>query len=181
MQLHGRHYKNKAELCSKAFCVKDRLRLFEAVVSPVALYACSTWALKKGMEKDLHATWRRMLRYIFGIHRFRPAGAEPGAWPNFLQRAARKVKELAAKFGAESWAKTYRRRKWRFAGRLARVNDERWCRRVLHCQPESQRSRQRPLTRWSDQLVHSAGGSWIEIAADPEYWTILEEGFVNAL
>ena len=55
-------HKNKAELCSKFYCLVDRLRLFDAVVTPVVLYACSTWALKKSREKKLHTEWRRMLR-----------------------------------------------------------------------------------------------------------------------
>ena len=97
---------------------------------------------------------------------------------DFVQRSAHKVDELAAKLGLESWVQTYRRRKWRFAGRLARLEDGRWSHKILNWQPESHRSRQRPLTRWSDQLTKYAGGNWMEIAVDTAHWSALEEGFV---
>ena len=81
----------------------------------------------------------------------------------------------------ENWLHLHRRRKWRFAGRVARSEDGRWSRRILDWQPVSSRSRQRPLTRWTDQLAQYAGGNWIEIAIDTAYWSALEEGFVLKL
>ena len=36
----GAFHKHKAELCSKFYCFVDRLKLFNAVVTPVVLYAC---------------------------------------------------------------------------------------------------------------------------------------------
>ena len=59
-------HKHKAELCSKHCPTNDRLRLFQAVVTPVVLYACATWALTAQLEDKLHATWRNMLRYVYG-------------------------------------------------------------------------------------------------------------------
>ena len=171
-------HKNKAELCSKSYCLADRLRLFEAVITPVALYACSAWGLKKSMEKKLRTAWRRILRYVFRIHRLNLPDSGPEPWIEFVQRSAHKVDELAAKHNLESWVQTYHRRKWRFAGRLARIEDGRWSRKILDWQPESSRSRQRPLTRWSDQLTQYAGGNWMEIAIDTVHWSALEEGFV---
>ena len=59
--------------------------------------------------------------------------------------------------------------------------DGRWSQKVLDWEPASVRSRQRPLTRWSDQLAQFAGGNWQQVAVDPAFWRTLEEGFfVNA-
>ena len=171
-------HKHKAELCTKTYCLPDRLRLFNAVVTPVVLYACSTWALKTGMERQLRTAWRRMLRYVFGIHRLNAADGSPEPWVEFVQRAAHKVEELALKFGIESWVEQQRRRKWRFAGRLARLDDGRWSKIVLNWTPAGVRNQQRPRTRWADQLAQFAGGSWQEVASDPATWQALEEGFV---
>ena len=102
----------------------------------------------------------------------------PRTMGRVVQRAAHKVEELAAKFNVESWVRTQRRRKWRFAGRLARLSDGRWSQKVLDWEPASVRSRQRPLTRWSDQLAQFAGGNWQQVAVDPAFWRTLEEGFV---
>ena len=163
---------------SMFYCLVDRLRLFDAVVTPVVLYACSTWALKKSMEKKLHTEWRRMLRYIFRVHRRTSPDGIPEPWVDFVQRATHRLEELAAKFKVESWVRTQRRRKWRFAGRLARLSDGRWSQKVLDWEPASVRSRQRPLTRWSDQLAQFAGGNWQQVAVDPAFWRTVEEGFI---
>ena len=176
-------HKHKAELCSKFYCLADRLKLFNAVVTPVVLYACSTWALKKTMENKLHATWRRMLRYVFRTHRLKHVAPDSGPepWVDYVRRTAHLVDDLAAKAGVESWVRTFRRRKWRFAGRLARVNDDRWSWKVLSWVPQSHRSWQRPRTRWSDSLAQFAGGNWSEVASDAAYWCALEHGFVENL
>ena len=53
--------KHKAELCFNCFLHQERLSLFDAVVIPAVLYACSTWALTQSIAI------RRMLRFVFRI------------------------------------------------------------------------------------------------------------------
>lgn len=55
--------KHKSELCCKHYCLRDRIKLFNATVTPAVLYASSTWALTKKMESKPQVTWRRMLRH----------------------------------------------------------------------------------------------------------------------
>ena len=45
-------HKHKAELCSPAYRLEDRVRLFDAVVTPVELYGASTWVLLKDMGRQ---------------------------------------------------------------------------------------------------------------------------------
>ena len=114
-------------------------------------------------------------------------GARPGEdgglepWVDYVQRTAHLVDDLADKTGVENWLKTFRRNKWRFAGRLARVTDGRWSLRVLDWIPTSQRSWQRPQRRWSDSLAQFVGGDWMKAASDAAQWSALEEGFVENL
>ena len=61
----GSFHEHKSELCSKHYSLKDRVKLFEAVVTPTALYGASTWTLKLDMVKQLKTAWRKMLRYVF--------------------------------------------------------------------------------------------------------------------
>ena len=61
----GSFHKHKSELCSKVYSINDRVRLFEATVSPTLLYGCATWALTAAMESSLKVLWRRMFRYVF--------------------------------------------------------------------------------------------------------------------
>ena len=126
------------------------------------LYWCSTWALKKGDERKLLTTWRRMLRYVFRIHRRRALGSQgaPEDWIDFVRRSAHSVDALATRLGMENWQCLSRRKKWRFAGRVACLEDGRWTKKILDWTPSYGlgRSRQRPKTRWIDPLVKYAGG-----------------------
>ena len=58
-------HKHTAELCSKFYRLRDRVKLFDAVVSPAVLYGSSAWALTQSMEISLKTVRRRMLRYVF--------------------------------------------------------------------------------------------------------------------
>ena len=82
--------------------------------------------------------------------------------------------------GMEDSGTLYRRRKWRFAGRVARKNDGRWSTQMLHWMPPTVAGRRpgRPLTRWTDDIVAMCGGDWTEHALDVELWRALEDGFV---
>ena len=133
------------------------------------------------METQLHTAWRRMLRYVCRLHRLTVPDGSSESWIDFVQRTAHKVEELAVQFGIESWVVQQRRRKWRFAGRLANLTDGRWSRKVIEWIPAGLRNRQRPLTRWSDSFVQFAGGNWMQIASDPAHWSALEQGFVENL
>ena len=147
------------------------------------LYGSSVWALMAALEKQLKTTWRRVLRYVFRIHRRKagPQGCDAETWVEFVKRSARTVDSMANFHGIENWALAYRRRKWRFAGRLARQNDDRWSAKLLEWQPchGLGRSRGHPRTRWADQIEALAGGNWKETANDKSHWDALEEGFVQ--
>ena len=51
-------HKHKRELRSKFYAVEDEAKLFEAVVTPTALYGCAAWAMTRGMCQTLEVTRR---------------------------------------------------------------------------------------------------------------------------
>lgn len=55
--------------------------------------------------------------------------------------------------------------KWRWAGHIARVLDDRWTKKILEWRPRDSayRSRERPPTRWTDDIKRVAG-NWIQAA-----------------
>ena len=173
-------HKHKAELCGPSYRLHDRVRLFNSVVSPVVLYGSAVWALKLDMENRLRTAWRRMLRYVFRVHR-RPVDGttEMEPWVDFVQRAARRVETMAEQYGLESWVQTHRRMKWRLAGKLVRQTDCRWSKMLLDWRPASDRGRGRPKLRWTDHLERYAGGNWRQLAHDEGQWNYLENGFAN--
>ena len=164
------------ELCSKHYTLHDRCRLFDATVTPTLLYGCAAWALTAKMEQALKTQRRKMLRYVFRLHRRRDE-----AWVQYVQRSAHDVDIVAEKQGMRDWVATYRLRKWRFAGALARKNDNRWSSLLMSWKPAdgAGRARARPFTRWSTDFDTFAGGSWIEHAKDEAAWAANEDLFAK--
>ena len=121
-----------------------------------------------------------MLRYVFGIFRNKCDGGDED-WVEYLRRANRKIEEISTEPELQDWVELQRRRKWQLAGKVARATDNRWSHLVLDWRPHfgHGRSPGHPATRWTDQLEGFAGGTWMAIAADPEHWEYLENGFVT--
>ena len=172
-------HKHKGELCGKFCKLEDRLKLFESVGSPVVLYGAPVWALTKSMEKQLHTTWRKMLRYVFRLHRRNLTGCEEESWIDYLQRTARRAETLATLHGLDNWVHKYREKKWHFARRVAAHTDGRWSNVVLNWRPNMGVGRYpgRPFTRWLDCIENFAGGNWRDI--DEDQWRALEDGFIT--
>ena len=172
--------KHRSELCCKLYPLRDRIRLFDAVITPAVLYASSTWALTRKMELKLQVTWRRMLRYIFRIYRRKTEGVQED-WVEYMHRATQRIKQLSDELGMMTWVEMHRREKWRLAGKLVRTTDDRWSRLVLDWQPYSGvgRTQGHPCTRWTDQLENFAGGDWKKHAEDEVSWSIYEDAFVQ--
>ena len=175
-------HRNKAELRSQPHRLKDPLRLFSAVITPVVLYGSSAWALTQVMEAQLRAVWRKMLRYVLCIHSCNEHHT-PEDWVDFIKRATHRIEAVAQEHRIENWVRQYRRKKWRMAGRLATAEDGRWSQKILTWRPLSGAGRcpGRPKLRWADALERYAGGDWVSTAADPSQWRLLEDGFVNAI
>ena len=171
-------HKHKGELCNRYYRTSDRVRLFDAVVSPTVLYGSSAWALTQVMEDKLRVTWRKMLRYVFCLHR-RSSESCAEDWVDYMQRSAHQVETMARKHGLKDWVATYRRKKFNFAGQVARRTDDRWSKLAIEWLPHGGvgRSRGRPFTRWSDDLVKYAGGDWQNYTKDVAFWTLAGEAY----
>ena len=94
------------------------------------------------------------------------------AWAKELKSGNHRMKD---------WIAESRRRKWRFAGEVARKTDGRWTKTILSWKPcfGFGRAPGRPKTRWSNDLVQFAGDLWQNVAEDGHFWACLEEGFVT--
>ncbi|GBP15081.1 Putative uncharacterized transposon-derived protein F52C9.6 [Eumeta japonica] len=72
------------------------------------------------------------------------------------------------------------KRKWQWAGHVARMTDKRWTTRVTQWKgPPGKRRRGRPLARWEEDLKILAGSDWYSIAQDRQNWASLEEAFTQ--
>ena len=162
---------------SRAYAFHLKAKLFEAVVSPVALYGCPSWTLTSKMEDQLRTTKRRMLRLMSGTRRH-----PQETWVEYIKRATAEAERRMMELNFVCWVDAYRCRKWRFVAKAVRATDGRWSKRLLNWNPHFRcwpcRSVGHPQLRWEDSFARIAGGDWLSIAAS-EVWPVLEHGFVT--
>ena len=84
------------------------------------------------------------------------------------------------------WTEEVHRRIFQWAGRTARVNDERWTRELLSWSASGARKRGRSKFRWTDTLNkcfkqgrQATNEFWLELARDEELWATLENDYGN--
>lgn len=184
----------KSELCGRVVRLSSRLRLFNAMVTPTFLYGSGTWTVTAERERKIRTAQRRMLRWILGSGRKPLAPSENNdseyddisepeeiegeadmteeSWLDWIRRTTKVAEEHLHKSGLDDWVTAVGRKKWRWAGHLARRSDGRWDRRLLTSSPlEGRRNRGRPCKRWSsdlDEFFQTKAGyprnSWIEVA-----------------
>ena len=184
------------ELTNKKTNLYDRLRLFEAVVTPCALYASGSWSLKRQDEQKLNVAQRRMLRAILGKGRRRveqedtstsPDVSSDGthsdlssddegqleSWTDWLHRTTAEVRTSLSKLRIDEWGAAARKRQWKWASSVVQHSAERWTARILHWQPsEGVRQVGRPRLRWIDP-IQSFAQHWTGLTDDNDSWMYL--------
>ena len=168
--------KFKPALCSSKLGFGAKMKLFEAVVTPVALYGCASWTLTSAMGTALKTVWRRMLRMMLGMRR-----ATDEDWIEYAQRATHVAEDLASKAGKKDWALQQKLQKWKVAGEVARSTANRWSTRLLQWRPMFRCTPRRkvghPCARWDDCIVKAVGGNWPELAKDFPLWSQMSDGY----
>ena len=75
--------------------------------------------------------------------------------------------------------RTWKSYKWKWAGHIARLKDNRWTKRCTEWQPRrGKRSRGWPSRRWQDDITEKEGTTWIRKATDKRQWKTLMEGYI---
>ena len=164
------------------------MRLFNVVVTPSALHGSGSWTMTREREKLLQVAQHRMLRLICGVHRRKHDDDSIESWIDWLKRATSFAEEAFANSGGEFWIVGQRRRKWRWAGKVARLSDRRWTMQTLDWNPVGgRRGVGRPALRWDDAIVAYFAGlsglaniDWYLCAQDEEAWNEHEEPFCNS-
>ena len=215
----------KEELTGKHYSINDRLRLFHGTVTPTVLYGCETWALSTELEHRLQKTQRQMLRMILRVPRrvihahtdTESSGTSDESqdaiedstenlepWVDWIKRSTHEAERRMKELKLEDWVSLHRRRKWKWARRVAISELPNWSRRALtwepgHRIPGSSYNRRvgRPKLRWTDdirrhvyQKVYNATAphslharldhvTWMHHAHDTNLWDELEESFVQ--
>lgn len=192
------------ELTDKEYPLKSRMKLFNSVVTPSALYGCGAWTMTKERELLLKTTQRKMLRKVLGAKRRciemdhssiddieampddEPLEEQFESWVEWLKRVTIESEERFVSVGGQDWIVEQRRRKWQWAGHICRRTDGRWSRLLLDWLPHGHRKRGHPETRWKDVLIHFfkqgmgegvTDDFFMYQALDKTIWDELEEAF----
>jgi hypothetical protein len=168
----------RSELTGKCYDLERRLKILKAVVQPTLLYGCTCWALTRAREHLIRTTQRVLMRKIIGTKRWMIDG-ELEEWVDWIIQATDETAKMMCKFDVQDWVEEAHRRRFRWAGHVARRDDGRWSRQALTWSISGSRSRGRPVTRWIDSIrkfIDTVWPSEDEAATDITFWMILAEG-----
>ncbi|GFS14726.1 endonuclease-reverse transcriptase [Elysia marginata] len=108
-------------------------------------YGCQTWSMTKAVGQKLRVAQRAMEGRMLGL------------------KLTDKIscKEIRNKTQVSDIAQYIAKQKWKWAGHVARLQDNRWTLRVTEWQPRNgKRSRGRQARRWRDDIVRTMGNTW---------------------
>ena len=111
----------------------------------------------------------RVLRKVFGPKR----DEVTGEWRKLHDE------ELNDLYPLTNIVRVVKSRRMRWAGHVARIEEDRVVQRVLVGKPEGKRPLERPSHRWEDNIkmdlqeVGGGRGDWMELAQDSERWRAL--------
>ena len=136
-------------------------KVFNQCVLPAMAYGCQTWSLTKALVKKLETSQRAMERRMLNVKledRIRNTTIRPRTRVTDIVQYATNTK-------------------WKWAGHIALMKDNRWTIRSTERQTEVVRSVGRPKRRWSDDIVEQQGAIRTRIAKNRERWKTLAKGY----
>ena len=155
--------KNKEILQDKQLPISLKKQVMDQCILPTMTYGCQTWSLNKQMTNKLRTAQRAMERKMLDLKL-------KDKIPCAEIRKRTKIIDII---------EYTLKQKWKWAGHIARLKDNRWTRRCTEWQPRrGKRSRGRPSRRWQDDITEKEGTTWIRKATDRQRWKTLMEGYI---
>ena len=121
-----------------------------------------------------------------GRRRLETEDGELEPWLDWLKRTTRAAEKKLEDLGMEDWVVSYRRKKWKWANRVAHMSAARPANAAATWKPEwdSKKGRRvgHPHARWADSItdflkMQSITHPWLDAAADDGLWHGLEESY----
>ena len=146
-----------------------KIKIYRTIILPVVLYGCETWSLTLREERRLRVFENRVLRRVFEPKR----DEVTGEWRKLHNE------ELNDQYSLPNIVRVVKSRRMRWAGHVARMEEDRGVQRVLVGKPEGKRPLGRPRRRWEDnttmdlQQVGGGRGNWMKLAQDRDRWRAL--------
>ena len=152
-----------------------KIKVYRTIILPVVLYGCETWSLTLREERKLRVFENIVLRRIFVPRR----DEVTGEWRRLHNE------ELTDLYSSPNIVRVIKSRRMRWAGHVARMDEERGVYRVLVGKPEGRRPLGRPRRRWVDNIrmgLQEEGCGymdWIGLAQDRDRWRTLVSAVMN--
>jgi len=162
-------------LSSRLLSKSLKIKIYRTVILPVVLYGCETWSLTLWEERKLRVFENMVLRRIFGPRR----DEVTGEWRRLHNE------ELNDLYPSPNISRVIKSRRMRWAGRVARMGEERGMYRVLVGKPEGKGPLGSPRRRWVDNIrmdIQEVGCGyidWIGLAQDRDGWRSLVSAVMN--
>ncbi|CAH2101778.1 unnamed protein product [Euphydryas editha] len=157
-----RKFWNLKEILKSDMSINLKSRVMNTCLLPSLTYACQTWKFTSKLKNKIITSQRSMERSILKIKKIQK-----------IRHTA--IRQKTNVIDALNYSQKL---KWRWAGHVARLNDNRWTKMTTSwLGPSGQRKRGRPNTRWTDDIIKIAGTHWMREAEDKEKWLSLEEAF----
>ena len=126
----GKFHKHRRWLTNRQVPVQLRLKLFDAVVSPAALFALSTVPLTSALISQLGIAQRKMLRSIVGWVRL-----PSDDWADTMRRMRQRLDRASRLHFVAPWEIRLKQEQWKYAQHLANLRADSWQSLVVQWQP----------------------------------------------
>lgn len=150
-------------LMNDALPIYLKRRIMDQCILPTITYGCQTWSRNTTTVRQIRTAQRAMERKILN-HKLSDKIRASDI------REQTKVIDIV-----EFVAKT----KWKWAGHVARLTDNRWTGKVMKWLPKGKRRVGKPRQRWNDDIVACAGASWPRKAVNRIKWKSSEEAYIQ--
>jgi len=119
-----------------------KIKIHRTIILPVVFYGYETWSLTLREERKLRVFENMVFRRIFG-----PRTDEvTGEWSRLHNE------ELNDLYSSPNIVRVIKSKRMKWAGHVARMEEESGVYRVLVGKPEGKRSLERPWRRWVDNI-----------------------------
>lgn len=147
------------------FSTKQKSKIFNSCIIPVINYGSQTWSLTKKEYEKLKTTQNSMERSMLKIKKQDKIK---------IQTIKNRMKENL------DLVQVAKRRKWEWAGHVARLKDDRWTYKIAHWHNIGRRRRGRQRTRWRDEIEKFIVNKHFEkVALDRTEWQRVKEAFAQ--
>ena len=174
-------FANKWILLSRNVSIRNKLKFFNAIVTPIACFGAGPGCIHNADMAKLDINFRRMIRSVVGA----PDGICWGdPWHEILHIWNQRVREVVGAYHMKTWAETCASEHWKFACHIMNLPHQRWARRMLHWQPSGRGPLGgRPPMNWTTKFEQFSRvkdwRDWKEVAADADRWMMEADNFIK--